>query len=120
MTDRIQIRGLRVHGYHGVGSAERADGQVFVVDATVELDAAPAAASDDLAATVDYSALAERIAAVVAGEPVSLLETLAVRLADVCLTDPRARVAEVSVHKPQAPVAVAVEDVVVTIRRERR
>jgi dihydroneopterin aldolase len=120
VADRIEIRGLRVHGFHGVRPEERRDGQVFVIDATVDIDTAPAAAGDELAATVDYSALAERLHAVVAGEPVDLLETLAARLADVCLVDSRVTAAEVSVHKPQAPVGVPVDDVVVTIQRTRR
>ncbi len=120
MTDTIALRGLRIRGRHGVLEAERRDGQDFVVDALLEVDTSEAASRDELAATVDYGSLAERLAAVVAGPPVDLLETLAARLAGVCLADPRVRAAEVSVHKPTAPVAVPVEDVVVTIRRERR
>ncbi len=118
-ADRIALRGLRVRGRHGVLSAERRDGQDFVVDVTLEVDTAPAAASDDLADTVDYAALAERLAAVVAGEPVDLLETLAGRLVEVALSDPQVLAAEVTVHKPQAPVRVPVADVAVTVRRAR-
>jgi dihydroneopterin aldolase len=118
-ADRLALRGLRVRGTHGVFDHERRDGQEFVVDATLTLDTRPAAASDDLADAVDYGALAERLAAVVAGEPVNLLERLAQRLADVCLADPRVAAAEVTVHKPQAPIAVPFDDVTVTIRRER-
>jgi 7,8-dihydroneopterin aldolase/epimerase/oxygenase len=117
MTDRIELWGLRARGFHGVLEHERRDGQDFVVDVGLDVDTAPAAASDDLAQTVDYGALAESIAAVVSGEPVDLIETLAQRLADVCLQDPRVRAVDVAVHKPSAPVTVPVEDVVVRIRR---
>jgi 7,8-dihydroneopterin aldolase/epimerase/oxygenase len=117
--DRIEIRGLRVHGRHGVYAAERRDGQDFVVDAVLWLDVSTAAATDDLAATVDYGALASALAAVVAGAPVNLIETLASRLAEVCLRDGRVAVAEVTVHKPQAPMPVPSEDVTVTVRRFR-
>jgi len=116
-SDRIRLSGLRVRGHHGVLPAERRDGQDFVVDVALELDLRPAAASDDLAATVDYGALAERLAAVVAGEPVDLLEALAGRLADVCLQSPLVRSAEVTVHKPQAPIGVRFGDVSVTVIR---
>jgi dihydroneopterin aldolase len=116
---RIELRGLRVHGRHGVLPAEREHGQDFLVDVALELDASEAASTDDLAATVDYSQLAERVAAVVGGEPVDLLETLAERLAGLCLEDPRVLVAEVSVHKPQAPVRVPLTDVVISVRRTR-
>ncbi len=105
MTDRIILTGLRVRGRHGVLAHERRDGQDFVVDAVLELDLGPAAATDALADTVDYGTLADRLAEVVAGEPVDLIETLAQRLAQVCLGDPRVITATVTVHKPQAPVA---------------
>ena len=56
--------------------------------------------------TADYGAIADRLAAIVAGEPVALIETLAARLAAACLDDEAVREAEITVHKPQAPVDV--------------
>lgn len=120
MTDRIQLTGLRVRGHHGVFEHERREGQDFVVDVELELDTRPAADSDALADTVDYGALAQALAGVVAGEAVDLLETLAARLAEVCLGDERVAAATVTVHKPQAPIPLSFVDVSVTIRRERR
>lgn len=117
--DLITLTGLRVHGYHGVYDSERRDGQEFVIDAALELDTSVAAASDDLADTVNYGELAEALAAVVAGAPVNLLETLADRLMQVCLADPRVAAATVTVHKPHAPIALSFADVAVTVRRER-
>lgn len=119
MSDRIELRGLRVHGHHGVLESERRDGQVFVVDVALEVDTRAAAASDGLADTVDYADLAARLAAVVSGEPVNLIETLAERLAAACLADPRVQRADVRLHKPFAPVGLPVEDVVVAISRTR-
>lgn len=118
-SDRIAISGLRAYGHHGVYDFERRDGQDFVIDAVLELDLAPAAASDDVADTVHYGDLASALAAVVGGEPVNLLETLAQRLAAVCLDDPRVAAVTITVHKPQAPVTVRVGDLAVTIRRTR-
>jgi dihydroneopterin aldolase len=117
--DRIALTGLRVRGHHGVYDVERRDGQDFVVDVTLELDTSAAAKSDDVADTVHYGELAEALAAVVAGEPVNLLETLAERLATVCLADSRVTAADVTVHKPQAPIPLTFADVAVTIRRTR-
>jgi 7,8-dihydroneopterin aldolase/epimerase/oxygenase len=119
VADRISLSGLRVRGFHGVFDHERRDGQDFVVDAVLEMSTAAATASDDITDTVHYGELAEQLAAVVAGEPVNLLETLAARLAEVCLADPRVEAATVTVHKPQAPIPLAFEDVSVTIRRSR-
>lgn len=119
VADRIELRGLRVRGHHGVLDSERRDGQLFVVDVSLEVDLRPAAAGDDLGETVDYAVLAKRLADIVGGEPVALIETLAARLADACLADPRVGAAEVTVHKPEAPVGLPVDDVVVSIRREQ-
>jgi dihydroneopterin aldolase len=119
VPDRITLSGLRVPGRHGVYDFEREQGQDFVVDVTLELDTRPAAVTDDVSDTVDYGDLASGLAKVVGGEPVNLLETLAARLAGVCLADPRVGAAEVTVHKPQAPIPLTFGDVSVTIRRVR-
>ena len=119
MTDRIALTGLRVRGHHGVLPSERRAGQDFVVDVSLDLDLAPAALSDDVADTVDYGELAEALAAVVRGEPVNLLETLASRLSDICLADAHVAAATVTVHKPQAPIPLNFLDVSVTVRRGR-
>jgi 7,8-dihydroneopterin aldolase/epimerase/oxygenase len=119
VTDRITLAGLRVRGRHGVYAHEREEGQDFVVDVGLELDLAPAAASDEVRDTVHYGELAGRLAEVVAGEPVNLIETLADRLAAVCLADTRVTAVSVTVHKPQAPIPHEFADVAVTIRRER-
>jgi dihydroneopterin aldolase len=117
--DRIGLRGLSVRGRHGVLAHEREGGQVFVVDLVLGLDTAPAAAADDVTLTVHYGVLAEQVAAVVAGEPVDLIETLAQRIADTCLGHERVQEVEVTVHKPQAPITVPFDDVTVTITRRR-
>jgi dihydroneopterin aldolase / 2-amino-4-hydroxy-6-hydroxymethyldihydropteridine diphosphokinase len=118
--DRIEIRGLRVRGHHGVLDEERRDGQDFLIDAVLSVDTRASAATDDLSRTVDYAGLSERLAAVVAGEPVRLIETLAARLAQVCLADPAVLEAGITVHKPQAPLGRPFGDVSVTIYRARR
>lgn len=116
--DRIGLHGLRGYGHHGVYQEERKLGQRFVVDVTLGVDTREAAAHDDLTATVDYGAVATRVVAVVEGEPVDLIETLAQRIADVCLAVERVAEVMVTVHKPGAPVTVPFDDVTVTIVRE--
>ena len=117
--DRISLIGLRAFGRHGVFPEERLDGQEFIVDAVLGVDTAAAAAADDLSLTADYSQLARRLAAIVSGEPVALIETLAARLAAACLADPVVQEVEVTVHKPHAPVGQPLSDISVTIRRSR-
>ncbi|WP_211328983.1 dihydroneopterin aldolase [Thermomonospora umbrina] len=117
--DRIELTGLRARGRHGCLPAERELGQEFVVDVALGLDTRPAAAGDDLSRTVDYGSLAGRLVAIVEGEPVNLIETLAENLAAACLEDPTVQEAHVTVHKPAAPVPHPFTDVAVKISRSR-
>jgi dihydroneopterin aldolase len=119
MRDLIILRGLKARGFHGVYPQERVEGQEFVVDAVLELDLRAAAASDDVADTVHYGELSGRLVDVLTGGPVNLIETLAERLAAVCLADARVAAATVTVHKPQAPIPHEFADVAVTVRRTR-
>lgn len=120
MADRIELRGLTVRGNHGVFDHERRDGQDFVIDITVWIDLADAAASDDLVDTYDYSVLAQRAAAVVAGPARNLIETVAAEIAEDVMADARVHAVEVVVHKPQAPIQLDFADVAVAARRSRR
>ena len=103
MTDELALLGLECWGHHGVFEHERREGQPFVVDLVLGLDTAAAAASDDLADTVDYGGLALAVKAAVERDPVDLIETLAERIAGVCLTDDRVDWCRVTVHKPRRP-----------------
>jgi dihydroneopterin aldolase len=118
-ADRIAIRGLTAYAHHGVYAFERRQGQTFRCDAVLEVDTAPAAASDDLQRTVNYAELAQRLYTALSTEPVDLLETLAQRLADVCLSYEQVGAVEITVHKPEADLGVPFDDVTVTIRRSR-
>lgn len=115
--DRIAITGITANGYHGVLPHERREGQRFRADVVLEVDLTPAAASDTLDQTVDYSVVARGIHAILAGDPVDLIETVAGRCLDVALASPLVTAATVTIHKPQAPVGVPVDDVTVTLRR---
>ncbi|ONI78853.1 dihydroneopterin aldolase [Actinosynnema sp. ALI-1.44] len=119
MSDRITLTGLRVRGNHGVFEHEKRDGQDFVVDITVWLDLAEAAATDDLTRTLHYGELAERAAAIIAGPARDLIETVAGEIADEVLSDKRVTSVEVTVHKPSAPIPLTFADVAVTVRRHR-
>jgi dihydroneopterin aldolase len=118
-VDEIRLTGVRARGHHGVHPEERRDGQMFVVDAVIGLDLSGAAASDDLSLTVDYAKVASAIVAEIVGPPCDLIETLATRVAERLLGDPRVRVVTVTVHKPHAPVGVPFDDVAVVVTRPR-
>lgn len=118
--DEIVLTGLTVFGRHGVYAHEREDGQDFTIDLRLRMPLNVAAASDDVDDTVHYGELAEKVAEVVAGEPVNLIETLAERIAAVALADPRVHAVTVTVHKPHAPIALTFSDVAVTVHRMRQ
>jgi dihydroneopterin aldolase/2-amino-4-hydroxy-6-hydroxymethyldihydropteridine diphosphokinase len=117
--DRVSLAGLRVFAHHGVLAGERQYGQEFLIDAVLWLDTRAAAAADDLSLAADYSAIADRLAALASDPPVRLIETLARRLADGCLAEPAVQEVEITVHKPLAPIRLPFADVSVTIRRAR-
>ncbi len=117
--DEIALTGIRAFGYHGVYDKERREGQEFVADVVLHLSLAAAAASDDVADTVHYGEFAEQVAAILTGDPADLLETVAQRIADAAFGHRIVDAVTVTVHKPQAPIAVSFGDVAVTIRRSR-
>ena len=118
--DHIDLTGLRAFAHHGVFEHEREDGQEFIVDVRVSLDLGEASETDDLLKTIHYGELAEEIVAAVESSPVDLIETVAKRIADVVLLRPPVLEVRVTVHKPNAPIAVPFDDVSVTITRGRR
>lgn len=119
MTDELRISGIECFAHHGVFESERRDGQPFVIDLALGIDTRPAAASDDLHDTVDYGSLVMQVKGAVESDPVDLIESLAQRIADVCLLDARVQWAQVTVHKPEAPIQAMFSDVALTITRKR-
>jgi dihydroneopterin aldolase len=118
-VDRLAIRGIEVFAHHGVFDFERREGQKFVIDLVLGVQTAPAAASDDLKDTVDYGSVVARVVEAATSEPVDLIETLAQRVADVVLREPRVEWVAVTLHKPNAPIAATFDDVALTITRSR-
>jgi dihydroneopterin aldolase len=120
VSDRIEVRDLRVTGVHGVLPEERTRAQPFSVDLVAWVDLEAAQHSDELADTVDYGALAQTAADVVAGRSYQLLEALAGRLASaLLLVDPRIEVVEVTLRKLRPPLPLDVGSTGVRVRRRR-
>ena len=118
MADRIEIKGIKSFGYHGVFESENIAGQGFFVDVTLELDLSRASETDDVADTVNYAEITDLVVEEVTGDRVALIEKLAARIADR-IKESYSQVTKVSVtvHKPQAPVNAEVRDISVTINR---
>jgi dihydroneopterin aldolase len=120
MSDSIRIEGITAKGFHGVFPEEKRDGQLFIVDAVLSLDLTKAANSDDLAETVDYSAVAREIENEIKSGSYDLIEMLAGRIASGILEKySLVHRVEVTVHKPEANLGVTFSDLSVTITRTR-
>lgn len=117
--DELTITGIEVHAHHGVFDFERAEGQRFLIDLRLQVDTTAAAATDDLSRTVDYGALTTEVVKAVQQDPVNLIETVAQRIADVCLSFPLVSRVSVTLHKPHAPIEATFHDVALTITRSK-
>jgi dihydroneopterin aldolase len=117
--DRISVRGMLFLGRHGVTPDERLEPQPFEVDVELRKDLSRASATDELADTIDYSALFTLVARIVEGQSFRLLEALAATIAEAVLTESDAMQVEVKVRKPRAPLPGPFETVEVTITRGR-
>jgi 7,8-dihydroneopterin aldolase/epimerase/oxygenase len=98
--DSVKVRRIRAYGRHGTNPGEREQRQLILIDAIVEIDLHAAAASDDLAQTIDYAALRASLVRVVATTSYALLERLGADLLDVLCADRRVARAEVTLSKP--------------------
>jgi dihydroneopterin aldolase len=87
-----------------VTPAEESVGAWFSVDVELGVDLTAAAVSDDLAAAVDYGAVAKRVVEVGTGPRVNLIERLASLIAEALLKEFPAREVCVRVRKMTAPL----------------
>ena len=108
--DRIILEGMQFYGYHGVNAEERALGQPYLVDLTVEMDLLTPGKSDRLDATVSYTHLFRAVQAVVEGESKNLLEATAQAIADRVLAEFPVNAVHVRVKKPRPPIKGSVID----------
>ena len=116
----MELVGMEFFGYHGCMKEERAIGQRFYVDVAMYLDLGPAGKSDDLKKTVNYADVFAEARSIVEGEPFTLLEAVAERIAEV-LFEKHSLIERlrITVHKPYAPMPGKFTDAAVTIRRSR-
>ncbi len=119
MADRLLLEDVRFYGRHGLTTAEHAVGAWFSVDAELALDLAPAAASDSLAAAVDYGAVARRIVEIGTSQRVNLIERLAGLMVEALLTEFPAEEVRIRVRKLTPPLEGLVGTPAVELVRKR-
>lgn len=103
-TDKIFLKGLAFYGHHGVSPHEKALGQRFIVDVTLDCDARPAGLSDDLSDAVDYIPAYEIVKAVVEGESKDLIESVAEEIAGQILANLDVSAVSVTIKKPEVAI----------------
>ena len=117
--DRVEIRGLRIVAFCGVLPLEQEQRQPFRIDLDLYVDLRLAGASDDLAETVHYGTVTDRLLATLGDERYNLVERMAQRAADVALEDPLVTAVTVTVAKIRPPIAADVDTTGVRIHRRR-
>ena len=103
-TDKIFLKGLAFYGHHGVSPHEKALGQRFIVDVTLECDARAAGMSDDLADAADYVPAYEIVKAVIEGESKDLIESVAEEIAGRILNALDVSAVSVTIKKPEVAI----------------
>ncbi|RTR26429.1 dihydroneopterin aldolase [Robertmurraya yapensis] len=118
--DKIYLNKMEFYGYHGVFPEENRLGQRFIVDLVVNVDLRRAGETDNLTYSINYGELYEVCKKIVEGEPFKLVEAVAEKIADTCLSQfTRAAACTVKVIKPDPPIPGHYESVAVEITRSR-
>ena len=121
MNDRIFIRGLSLHAYHGVMAHEAKVGQTFNLDLVLDIDLTEASRSDKLADTVGYDQVVDVASEAFRAKRYRLVEAAAGAVAEAVLARfEQVTAIRVTIHKPHAPIAATFDDVGVSIFRSRR
>ncbi len=115
--DRVFLRGLSAECIIGFIDWERRVRQTVLVDLELPVDCRRAAATDEVADTVDYKRVAKRVLAYIEASEFKLVETLAHRLALLLLEEFTIEWVRVTLNKPGA--IRGSRDVGVTVERHR-
>lgn len=101
--DEIHISGLRLTTHIGVPDDERASSQVLEADVILRIKGRFEAMQDEIAATIDYAAVAARLQALAAEQPRKLIETLAAELAACVIGEFKAEGVTIELRKHILP-----------------
>lgn len=116
--DKIHIRDLAVECIIGTEPKERVNKQPVLINLALECDLAKAGESDRIDDTVNYKVIRDKVVRLVERSAYELIESLAARIADLCLEDRRVESVRVVVDKPGA--LTMSRSVAVELERRRR
>ena len=116
----INVRDIRVFGFHGVTDRERTNGQIFEADVALGVSMSQPSKSDCLADTIDYAEISLLVEKILCGKPCRLLEAVASRVADGLLSAyPEVNRVTVLLRKPNVARALRLGDVEIKLKRSR-
>ena len=118
--DKIILSGIRFHGYHGVAAAERQLGQKYEIDLELITDLSAAGKTDDLAHTINYAEVVQRVIEIGAQGSFQLFEALAETIADAILAQFQIEEVRITVKKLSPPIEPSLTYAGVEIRRKRK
>lgn len=119
MSDKLLVEDVRFWARHGLSKEEQSVGTWFSVDAELAVDLRPAALSDDVASTVDYGQVMQRIVEIGTKNRVNLLERLAALVSEALLREFPTSQVRVRVRKLTPPLGGLVGVPAVEIIRKR-
>ena len=118
--DKIILNGIQFHGYHGVAAAERQLGQKYEIDLELMIDLAAAGKTDDLAHTINYAEVVQRVIEIGTQGSFQLFEALAETIADAILAQFQIEEVRIAVKKLSPPIEPTLTYAGVEIRRKRK
>ena len=117
--DKIILKGIQFHGYHGVAEAERQLGQKYEIDLELMTNLSAAGKTDDLTHTIDYAQVVQLVIEIGTGQSFQLFEALAETIADALLTQFQIEEIRIAVKKLSPPIKPRLTYAGVEIHRKR-
>ena len=118
--DKIILKGIRFHGYHGVAEAERQLGQKYELDLELMTDLSTAGKTDDLAHTIDYAQIVQLVTEIGTQQSFQLFEALAETIAEAILAQYQIEEVQVTAKKLSPPIEPTLTYAGVEIHRKRK
>ena len=118
--DKIILKGIRFHGYHGVAEAERQLGQKYGIDLELMAELSAAGKTDDLAHTINYAEVVQLVIEIGTQQSFQLFEALAETIAATILARFQIEEVRVAVKKLSPPIEPTLTYAGVEIYRKRQ
>ena len=120
VMDKIILKGIRFHGYHGVAEAERQLGQKYEIDLELTTNLSTAGKTDDLAHTIDYAQVIQLVIEIGTQGSFQLFEALAETIAEAILVQFQIEEIRITVKKLSPPIEPRLTYAGVEIHRKRK